>query len=112
MRGIGHNLGINMLATGGTKNHIHSLISLPPTKLVAHVIRDLKANSSRHLNEVDRFAWQDGYAAISVSPSMIGKVSQYIASQEQRHRRVPFEVEYKLLMDKAGLRYDPQFLYG
>lgn len=112
MRGIGRNIGINVLTIGGTSNHVHTLISVPPTKLVAHIIRDLKANSSRHLNETSRFAWQDGYAAISVSPSMIVKVSQYIASQDAHHRRVSFEVEYKSLMDKAGLAYDPQFLYG
>lgn len=112
MRGIGHNIGVNVLTIGGTANHVHALISVPPTKLVAHVIRDLKANSSRHLNETSRFAWQDGYAAISVSPSMIAKVSKYIASQEEHHRRIPFEVEYKSLMDKAGLTYDPQYLYS
>lgn len=110
MHGIGHNIGINMLAIGGTTNHVHTMISVPPTKLLAHVIRDLKANSSRHLNEVSRFAWQDGYAAISVSPSMIGRVSEYIATQVEHHRRVSFEVEYRTLMDKAGLTCDPQFL--
>jgi REP element-mobilizing transposase RayT len=112
IRGVGHNIGVNVLAVGGTSNHVHALISVPPTKLVAHVIRDLKANSSRHLNETSRFAWQDGYAAISVSPSMIGKVREYITSQVEHHQRVTFEVEYRSLMDKAGMEYDPEFLFG
>ena len=112
MRGTGHSLGINMLAIGGTTNHLHSLISVPPTRLLAHVIRDLKSNSSRHLNEISRFAWQDGYAAISISPSMIGKVSEYVATQVEHHQRVSFEVEYRALMDRAGLNYDPRFLFG
>ena len=43
---------------------------------------------------------------------MIGNVNEYIALQEEHHHRVSFEVEYKILIDKAGLSYDPRFLYG
>lgn len=103
------NLGINRLRTGGTKNHIHTLMSVLPTKLRAQVIRDRKANSSQHLNEIRRFAQQDGYAAISLRRSMTGRVSQYVASKEEHYRRVPFEIKYKALVDKVGVTYDPLF---
>jgi REP element-mobilizing transposase RayT len=112
LRGIGRNLGMNILCVGGTRNHVHLLIAVPPTRMVANVIRDLKANSSRHLNEAAPFAWQDGYAAISVSPSMVQKVSAYIGNQEEHHHKVKFEDEYRTLADRSGLSYDPQYLLG
>ncbi len=112
IRGIGRNLGFDILCAGGTANHVHLLISMPPTRMVAQVMRDLKANSSRYLNQSAPFAWQDGYAAISVSPSQRGRVTAYIRTQEEHHREMTFEDEYRALADRAGLCYTPEFLLG
>lgn len=95
LRGIARNRGVDTLAVGGTANHVHMLISLASSLTIANLMRDLKANSSRHLNEKERgFAWQDGYAAISVSPSQIDVVRKYIENQEQHHTTRNFESEY------------------
>lgn len=66
--GIARNMEIKILAVGGVRDHLHLLISLPPKMNLAKVMCDLKANSSKWLNEsgVD-FAWQQGYGAFSVS---------------------------------------------
>ena len=112
MRGIGRNLGVNLLSVGGTGNHVHMLIAMPSTCTVANVLRDLKANSSRYMRQTGTFAWQDGYAAISVSPTMVEKVSAYIRRQEERHRTLTFEDEYRTMAEKSGLRYEPQYLLG
>lgn len=70
MRGIARNCGFDILSIGGTSNHIHILLALPPRRNLVETIRDLKANSSRFMrNEVQGFAWQEGYSALSVSPS-------------------------------------------
>ena len=62
--------GIPLVAIGGTKNHVHLLIALPPAMSLAKVVQDLKGNSSRWLRETSRlFAWQRGYGAFSVSES-------------------------------------------
>jgi putative transposase len=75
LRGIGRNIRVNVVAVGGTADHVHLLLSVPSTGTVAKIMRDLKANSSRHLNEQRTgFAWQDGYGAISVSPSQVERV--------------------------------------
>src|SRR5439155_19622549 len=69
--GIAKNLRITIVAVGGTANHIHLLISLPPSLPLAEAIQKLKANSSRWLGEQGmRFEWQKGYGAFSVSPSL------------------------------------------
>jgi hypothetical protein len=57
-------------------------------------MRDIKANSSRHLRtSVKGFAWQDGYAGVSVSPSQLATVKKYIANQKQHHRVRTFDDE-------------------
>ena|SRR5689334_12925506 len=109
MRGIARNRGFEILAIGGTNNHVHALVSLPAGMHLVDIIRDLKANSSRFMkSNVPGFAWQDGYAGISVSPSQVATVRQYIANQEKHHSRQTFDDELLMLLDRAGVRYDRQ----
>ena len=86
--GIARNHQIEMLASGGTADHVHALVALPTTMSVSDAARVLKANSSRWVSEhgVD-FAWQEGYGAFSVSPSQVPVVKAYIARQEEHHRK-------------------------
>ncbi len=113
MRGIARNCGFDILSIGGTSNHIHILLALPPRRNLVETIRDLKANSSRFMkNEVQGFAWQDGYSALSVSPSQIQAVKRYIAGRPEHHRKRTFDDEYLVLLDKAGVKYDRAFVLG
>ncbi len=113
LRGIARNRGVDTLAVGGTSNHIHMLLSLPSGLTIALLMRDLKANSSRHLNEMQRgFAWQDGYAAISVSPSQVETVKQYIETQEEHHQKRSFEREYGAMLDKSGVPRTKEYTFG
>ncbi len=67
--GIARNLRIEMLAVGGTRNHIHVLIGLPAKISLSEAVQKLKANSSAGLGEHNvGFEWQKGYGAFSVSP--------------------------------------------
>jgi putative transposase len=101
--GIANNLNIKMLAAGGTTNHVHLLIALPPTMTIAQAAQKLKGNSSRWLGEQGvSFQWQEGYAAISVSPSLLENVKAYIRNQAEHHRKRNFEEEFRLLLEKAG----------
>lgn len=54
LRGVARNCGVDTLAIGGTRNHVHALLRIPPSLTVADVIRDLKANSSRHIRNRGR----------------------------------------------------------
>jgi REP element-mobilizing transposase RayT len=106
--GIANNLNIKMLAAGGTTNHVHLLIALPPTMTIAQAAQKLKANSSRWLGEQGvSFQWQEGYAAISVSPSLLENVKAYIRNQAEHHRKRNFEEEFRLLLEKTGVVYEP-----
>jgi putative transposase len=84
IRGLG---GIP-LEIGGVEDHVHMLVKLKPTILLASLIRDLKSNSSvwAKANGISKFAWQRRYGAFTVSESQCKVVRKYIQNQQQHHR--------------------------
>ena len=80
---------------------------------LAQAMRDLKGNSSRMFGEMgQRFSWQEGYGAFSVSHSQRQVVADYIANQAEHHRKWSFEQEFVALLKKAGVEYHPRFVFG
>jgi REP element-mobilizing transposase RayT len=110
--GIARQKHILLLAAGGTANHLHLLISLPPTITLAKAVQELKGNTSRWLNESSRFAWQEGYGAFSVSQSQRKMVVDYIDRQAEHHAKWSFEQEFLTLLKKSGISYDSKFVFG
>jgi putative transposase len=111
--GIAENLGLKVLAAGGTSNHVHLLIGLPTSLTLAEVVQKLKANSSRWFEENGvQFEWQKGYGAFSVSPSLLTTVQAYIRNQEEHHHERSFEEEFRALLDKSGVAYDAERLFA
>jgi REP element-mobilizing transposase RayT len=95
---------MRVFTAGGTENHVHILLELPPEMAVADAVRTLKCNSSRWLRESVRlFSWQQGYGAFSVSPSHLGRVVNYIAHQAEHHKRYSFEEEFRAMLKAAGI---------
>ena len=80
-------------AIGGPGDHAHALVGLRATHMLAEVVRQMKRGSSVwvHRHGVRKFQWQEGYAALTVSPSQVDKVKQYIANQVEHHRKKTFE---------------------
>ncbi|MGA8143311.1 MAG: IS200/IS605 family transposase [Candidatus Acidiferrales bacterium] len=98
---------------GGSDDHIHLLIQIPPTLALAKAISTIKSNSSKWANETGlSFAWQQGYAAFSVSASNIPSVVRYIQSQESHHKKMNFDAEFLALLKKHGVKFDPNFVFG
>ena len=97
---------------GGGEDHAHFLISLRPVHCVADVMRDLKKDSTNWIKKnVDRrFAWQEGYAAFTVSPSATSNVRNYIANQETHHHKHSVVDELRELLGTAGISYDEKYL--
>jgi REP element-mobilizing transposase RayT len=113
LAGICKNYEMSALAIGGTENHVHILFHLSPKLALAKAVQLLKANSSKWMGEqgID-FAWQEGYGAFSVSSSNLENVARYIRNQEGHHRKFNFEEEYRALLKKHGVEYDPKYIYG
>ncbi len=90
----------------GMPDHIHCLFLLNPQKPIADVIKQIKGSSSHFINQnnliADKFAWQAGYAAYSVSESVVDKVFQYIKAQKQHHQKKTFQQEYDEFLKLYG----------
>ncbi len=111
--GIAQAKNVTLLAGGGTANHIHLLLAVPPTTPLAKIVQELKGNSSRWLHERGiRFQWQEGYGAFSVSQSQKDVVARYIATQSEHHRKWSFEQEFMTLLRKSGISYDARYVFG
>ncbi|MCZ2129892.1 MAG: IS200/IS605 family transposase [Bacteroidia bacterium] len=91
----------------GMPDHIHCLFLLNPQKSIAEVIKQIKGSSSHFINQnnliADKFAWQTGYAAYSVSESVVDNVFQYIQKHKQHHAKKTFQQEYDEFLELYGL---------
>jgi len=112
---IQHQKGI-MLEIGGMADHLHVLCLLHPTSSVSDMMRLIKTNSSKWINEqqdrTTRFEWQDGYGAFSVSKSILPSVCEYIQKQEEHHRKKTFQEEFLDFLKKHEIEYDPQYIWN
>jgi REP-associated tyrosine transposase len=105
--GISRAAGIEIYAIGGVEDHVHVLISPPPSMGPAKAMQLLKANSSSWIREtfpkLRGFAWQEGYGAFSVSASNVPNVIEYIKNQTEHHRRVDSREEFVLFLKRHGI---------
>jgi len=113
--GIVINQGQKLIAIGGVADHIHLLIGIRPSISISDLIRDIKANSSRFINEKEfvrgKFYWQEGFGAFSYSRSQLDAVAKYVLNQERHHAKRSFRDEYIGLLDRFEVEYDERYLF-
>ena len=97
---------------GGVEDHVHLLIGFRATNRLSEFMQELKKASSIWAaeNHERDFAWQDGYAAFSVSWTHLEPVRHYIAGQEEHHRKTDFAAELKTLLERNDVKYDEKYL--
>ncbi len=104
--GIVRNHDSRALQIGGQEEHLHLLLGIHPEVTVADMLRLIKANSSKWLNEHGHrrgwFRWQPGYVAFTVSPEQVPKVQRFIINQQDVHRQMSFGQEYRRVIEKHG----------
>ena len=111
--GTVNKLGGQIESVGGVADHVHMLAGLKATHCLSDIMREVKKASSMwvHGEMGSRtFAWQEGYAAFTVSPTACDDVRRYIAGQEEHHRSRSFREELVDLLRLAGIDYDPRYL--
>lgn len=101
------------LAINGMPEHIHLLVSLPPTVSISDAMQFLKANSSRWMRERFNieFSWQIGYCAFSVSRSQVDAVVKYIQNQEEHHKKFDFREEFLKMLKSHEVEFDEKYLW-
>ena len=113
--GIVRSLGGVCVEVYGMSDHVHILAILPPKVALSDALREIKAGSSKWVNEAKdnrvRFAWQDGYAAFTVSRSQLDSAARYVRDQKLHHRQRDFKTELLGLLEKHGVEYDPRYVW-
>jgi len=113
--GIVSNRNQKLFAVFAMPDHVHILVSISPTITISDLVRDIKAGSSKLINEKEwmngKFNWQEGYGAFSYSKSSIDSVVKYILNQEEHHKKKTFKEEYLDFMGKFEIKYDPEYLF-
>ncbi len=114
MAGIVKRLGAQTVLINGPRDHVHALFVLPARVSLSDMMEKLKANSSKWVHqrwpERRMFAWQEGYAAFSVSHSNLSRVKDYIQSQEEHHASRSFREELLAFLDQNQIAYDPRYV--
>jgi putative transposase len=114
--GIVRELDGQLLAANGDADHLHLAALASPTTAVANLVRTVKANSSKWIHEslpnMEAFGWQEGYAAFTVSQSVLPRVMAYIQGQPEHHKKADFKQEFIALLKKHGIPFDERFLWG
>ena len=99
-------IGCPVRIINGMPDHIHCLFLLNSQKSISEVIKQIKGSSSHFINQnnliPEKFAWQTGYAAYSVSESTMERVFQYIQNQKKHHYKKTFQEEYNEFLRLYG----------
>ena len=103
------------LQVGGAADHVHVLFALSKNHSVAQVVYEVKRSSSKWIKTkglaYKKFYWQSGYGAFSVSQSHVEQVRRYILRQEQHHRKVTFQDEYREFLRRYDVEYDQRYIW-
>jgi putative transposase len=100
---------------GGVADHVHLLVRLSKNIAIAEFVRELKRESSKWIKReapaLDKFHWQQGYGAFSISPGHVERLKEYIANQEEHHRTESFQDEFRRLLKKYKIEYDERYVW-
>lgn len=96
-------------------DHSHLLVGLKPSISISDLVRDIKAGSSKFINDKKlikgKFSWQEGFGVFSYSRSQIDNVIKYIQNQEKHHNKKSFKEEYIEFLEKFAVEYDVKYLF-
>jgi REP element-mobilizing transposase RayT len=113
--GIINEAGGKPIIIGGVEDHVHAFTRLAAPMSIPEAVRVIKSNSSGwvHRTFPDRrsFAWQSGYAAFTVSPSNSDELRRYIENQEEHHKRVSFQDEYRAFLKRHNVEWDERYVW-
>ncbi|GIZ07871.1 IS200/IS605 family transposase [Flavobacterium sp. UMI-01] len=113
--GITTNENQKLIAINGMPDHLHILIGLKPDKSLSDLVRSIKANSSRFINEKKwingKFEWQTGFGAFSYNHSQLTNVIRYIQNQEEHHKKRTFKEEYVDFLKAFDIDYNNLYLF-
>jgi putative transposase len=113
--GILHNHDCQPIIVSGVEDHVHLLSTLSRTCSPADMVKEIKRGSSLWLKtkgpELADFAWQNGYGIFSIGFSQLETVKTYIATQEEHHKEVSFQDEFRSLLKRYEIEFDERYVW-
>jgi len=113
--GIIQERGNKLLSIYAMPDHIHIFFGLRPSQCIADLMRDVKAFSSKWINDqrflTTRFEWQNGYGAFSYSRQQISQLITYIEGQELHHWKISFRDEFRQVLKEFDIAYDEKYIF-
>jgi REP element-mobilizing transposase RayT len=115
MGGTCNQLGCPVIRIGGTADHVHILCMVSRVETIAKLVEEVKKSSSKWVKtkgqELQKFAWQNGYGVFSISQSHVDVVKRYIETQEEHHRKRTFQDEYRTVLKEYEVSYDERYVW-
>ncbi len=103
------------ILVGGHDDHVHLLFGLARTISIADMVKHVKVSSSMWIKEQFEnrkgFAWQSGYGAFGVAYSSVNAAIAYISNQNEHHKKLSFQEEFRKLMEENGIDIDERYVW-
>ncbi len=111
--GVSGRLGCRPIRIGGVEDHVHLLTILARTRSAAEFVKEVKRVSTPWIRDRGprSFRWQSGYATFSVSPSKVEEIARYIENQEEHHRTISFQDEFRRILREHGIPFDERYVW-
>lgn len=97
---------------GGTENHIHLIVSIPPALSISDFVKTIKGSSAHYLNHSklassNKFGWQEGYGVFSLGSKQLDQAVNYVKNQKAHHANgtVINSLEQSLHQDDSPVRW-------
>lgn len=115
MASIGRSCDVHIHEIGGIADHVHLLVSLPRTLTISKLVEEIKKGSSKWMKTkgkiYENFSWQNGYGAFSIGQSNMEALRRYIQNQQEHHRKMTFQDEYRMFLNKYKLSFDEKYIW-
>lgn len=106
------------LIINSVPDHVHILFRLSKNYTLSKIVEEIKKGSSKWMKHKfsskngNKFSWQKGYGAFSVSGSKVNTVKRYIARQDEHHSKVSFKKEVEMFIKEYDvIEYNPEYFW-
>ncbi len=109
------NINCPPVLINSVEDHVHILFELARTVSVSEAVEEVKKSSSKWIKTqgtaLAGFSWQAGYGVFAVSESNVPIVREYIANQQEHHRKKSFQEEYRAFLERHQVTYDERYVW-
>ena len=108
-------LDCSPIKMNGVEDHMHALFGLSRNHPIKKVVGEIKSDSSKWIktkgDQYHDFYWQSGYGIFSVSESKVEDVKRYVENQEEHHKRISFQDEFRRICERHGVEIDERYVW-